>query len=267
MYPEWWEHNLPYKFMDCVEGLTEIPNGVVDLIIADPPFNLGKDYGEEVNDSRTDYFEWCDIWIKECFRILKGTGSFYHMNYPPNVGQLQCIMNKYGFFQNSIIWKNTKMPLKTKYVVGYQPILFYTKLEKGHTFNRMAQTKKLETFIPGCKKKKQDMVAQLTDIWDDIPFVNGGCIPNKEVILEPGTTKKAHPCQMPVALVDRMIQFSSNVGDLVLDPFLGSGVTLSGCKRNNRVGLGFEKNPKYEWIIKKQWNDAQTSIEKQDWFK
>ena len=259
--PKWWKHKVPWAFMDCIKGLKKIPDSSVDLIIADPPFNLGKDYGDKVDDSRTDYFEWCELWIEECFRILKETGSFYHMNYPNNIGMLQCIMDKHGVFKNMIIWKNTKMPLKTKYVVGYQPILYYTKIEKGYTFNRMVQTKRLETFIPGIKKKKQDMIAQLTDIWDDIQFINAGCIPNKEAILQPGTTKKAHPCQMPVALVDRMILFSSNEGDVVLDPFLGSGVTLKGCKRNKRIGIGFEINAEYEWIIKKQYDEAQSRLD------
>lgn len=161
--PTWWNAETPYRFGDCIDIMAEIPNDSVDIVFADPPFNLGKDYGDTSNDSRSDYAEWCEAWIGECFRILKPTGSFFHMNYPDNMPKIWPIMSKYGTFRNCIIWKNTKMPTKNKFVVGYQPILFYTKGD-NYTFNHMAETKPLETFIPGTKKGNVDRVAQLTDI-------------------------------------------------------------------------------------------------------
>lgn len=96
----------------------------------------------------------------------------------------------------------------------------------------------------------------------DIPFVNGGCIPNKEAILsKDGTSAKAHPCQMPIKLAKRIINFASNPGDIVFDPFLGSGTIIRAARETGRVGIGAEINPDYEWVIVKQTKHNIPSIE------
>jgi DNA modification methylase len=86
---------------------------------------------------------------------------------------------------------------------------------------------------------------QLKDRWDDIPFVYAGSISHPEAILKPGSNSKAHPCQMPVKLVGRAIMFSTDAGDLVLDPFLGSGTTTVAAKELGRRWIGIEIEEKY----------------------
>ena len=239
--------------MDCIEGMKNIADESIDLIFADPPFNIDKDYGlYKDNLELADYECWLDSWITECFRVLKPTGSIYIMQYPKWTGITQRIMSKIGYLQNIIIWRNNKMPNANRFVIGYQPILFFTKEEKDYTFNRYAEKKPLETFIPGIKKEVQDQEVQLTDIWMDIPFVNGGCIPNPEAILSPGTKSKVHPCQMPLKLIRRIIKFSSDEGDLILDPFMGSGTTAVAAKQLNRNFIGFELSQEYVDIANKR---------------
>lgn len=234
--------------VDVLKGLKKLDDESVDLVFADPPFNLNKDYGID-KDNRDDYFGWCDAWICECFRVLKKTGSFYLMNYPKNIFDLGLIMRKYGFFKNMIIWKQTKPPTKNYFVIGYQPILFFTKEARDYVFNRYAETKKPETdgVIYGYNKE-----CVLTDIWTDIKLVSGGCLASKEAILRKDSKSKIHPCQMPEKLIKRIILFSSNEGDLVLDPFIGSGTTAVVCKRFGRDFIGFDNNPKYVDLTNKR---------------
>ena len=237
--------NQKWKIGDCIESIQEIPNESVDMIFADPPFNMKKEYGILTNDNRDDYFEWCDQWISECFRILKSTGSFYHMNLTRNLDNLMPIMKKYGIFQNLIIWRNvSSWGIKNRFYPKYQPIMFYSKTDnfKFNTYTQREQPFKRWGKMTG------KMQGQMGDIWLDIPFVWAGSIHHKEAIIKPGTNSKVHPAQMPVGLVKRCIEFSTDKDDLVCDPFLGSGTTLEACRKTDRNCIGFEISDEWEYL-------------------
>lgn len=225
---------------DCLEFMSKIENESVDLVFADPPFNLGKDYGVD-KDKRDNYYEWCAEWIKEAWRILKPTGSFYLMNIPSNLKETLIEMDKYGIMQNIIIWKNTSMPLKKKYTISYQPIVFYTKSDK-FTYHHDADGEVTQSTLPYGRKPKS---FTMKDLWDDIPFIAGGCMASKETILEEGSKRKAHKAQMPLRLANRIILASSNEGDTVYDIFSGSGTFVVKAKELKRNYIGTELNPKY----------------------
>ena len=232
-----------WKIGDTIDLIQELDSESVDMVFADPPFNVGIKYGGGVNDKRKDYLKWSEEWIRECYRVLKPTGSFYHMNITKNLPGLLPIMDKYGFLINLIIWRHAcAWGSNKRFYNKYQPIMLYAKTE-NYKFNTHAQrTKPFKRW----GKTNGKMQGQMGDLWDDISFVYAGSIHHKEAIIRPGTNSKVHPTQMPVDLVKRAILFSTDQEDLVLDPFLGSGSTLVACKQTDRSCIGFEINPENE---------------------
>ena len=220
--------------------MKRLPDKYLDLIFADPPFNLEKDYGVD-KDKRDNYYEWCAEWIKEAWRILKPTGSFYLMTIQQHLKEMLIQMDKYGLMQNIIIWKNTSMPLKKKYSISYQPILFYTKTN-NYNYKYNADGQITNAVLPYGKKPKD---FTMKDIWDDIKFIAGGCMASKEAVLYPGTKKKYHKCQMPLKLANRIILASSQENDIVYDMFSGSGTFIVKAKELNRNYIGNEINKEY----------------------
>lgn len=154
---------------DCLEFMRGIPDESVDLVFADPPFNVGKDYGVD-KDKRDNYYEWCAEWIEEAWRIIKPTGSFYLMTIQEHLEDMLREMKKYGVQRNVIIWKNTSMPSKKRYTNSYQPILYFTKSDK-YTYHHDADGELYDKTLPWGRKPKG---FTMKDLWDDIPFIAGG---------------------------------------------------------------------------------------------
>lgn len=236
---------------DCLTTLARLPNECLDMIFADPPFNIGKKYNG-YKDQKDNYFEWQEKWIKECFRVLKPTGTFYLMTIDRNLPYTLYSMSKYGLFINLIKWKNVSAAhSKRQFWASTQPIVMFGKTEK-YIFNTYAETR--ETFKLWSKERQSRMKGQLLDYWDDIPLVYAGSIVHKEAILKPGTKKKAHLAQMPEHLPGRTMKFSTNEGDLIYDPFMGSGTTAIAAIKLNRNYLGSEISLEYYELINDRIN-------------
>lgn len=228
---------------DCLP-MDKVNDNSVDLVFADPPFNIGKNYGSR-SDKRTDYYEWCEKWIDICFRKLKDTGSFYLMTLTRHLEKLFSMLGSRGVFINEIHWRNVSAAHgKRGFWNSYQPILVYGKTT-NYIFNTYAQTRNILKKNLRWGGYSTEPRGQLLDYWDDIPFVYAGSIQHHEAILLPGTKKKAHSTQMPVALAVRAILFSSNEGAIVLDPFAGTGTVAVACKRTNRHFIAYEQNKNY----------------------
>jgi DNA modification methylase len=229
-----------------LEILSTIEPGSADLIFADPPFNVGKKYGGSAsNDRRDDYYAWCSEWIELGFRALKPTGSFYLMTIARHVFNMGAEMSKHGVFVNKIEWRNVSAThLKRQFWPSTQPILLFGKSD-AYKFNTYAQTRRIMEKNIRWGGYSTGPKGQLLDYWDDIPFVYAGSVSHPEAILRPGTNEKAHPAQMPVALSDRCILFSTDTGDTVIDPFCGSGTTAVSCIKLNRIFIGIEKEEEY----------------------
>jgi site-specific DNA-methyltransferase (adenine-specific) len=232
---------------DCLQGMSRIDSDTIDLIFADPPFHLNKKFDNK-NWSLEEYYEWCEKWITESFRILKSNGSFFIMTAQEHVGRMGYYLDKLGYFRNLIIWYNSSMPVKNRFCRGYQPIYWYSRDNKNYTFNYGIEKRNSKAVLPYGKENK---AGSIKDIWDDIPFISGGCMASKEAILETGSKKKAHPAQMPVRLIERIVTYCSNENDIVLDPFIGSGTTAIACLNTNRNYIGFESDTKY-WYISQE---------------
>jgi len=231
---------------DCLQSIKLIPDDSIDLILTDPPYNNRKDFGSgTVNLSKKEFEKWNDQWIKECFRILKPTGSVYICIDWPNSGMIQNLLEKYFIVQNRITWKREKgRGSKSNWKNNMEDIWFATK-SKDYTFNLDQVKIKKEVIAPykDSSGKPKDWVEKdgekfrLThpsNIWTDLTVPFWSMPENTE-----------HPTQKPEKLIERIILASSNENDLVFDPFLGSGTTCVVAKRLKRKYLGFEINKKY----------------------
>lgn len=227
---------------DCIEVMRAMPDESVDMIFADPPFNVGKKYGV-AKDRRTDYPAWCHEWIAEGFRLLKPTGSFYLMTIARHLPMLFPAMERHGKYINLIQWNHSSGANNgNSFWNGYQPIMLYGKTD-AYKFNRKSQIRKTHWKRWGGYTTQQQ--GHMLDVWNDIPFVYSGSISHPEAVMSGKGKSKAHPCQMPTGLATRAMMFSTDEGDTVMDPFNGSGTTAVSAKQLNRRYIGIEINPEY----------------------
>lgn len=228
---------------DVLCGLKEIQDESVDLIFADPPYNIGKDFdGLKEKWNEDDFLEWCYEWINDCYRVLKPEGTFYLMNSTENMPFLDIHCRKLFSIKSRIVWSYDSSGVQAKTFFGsmYEPILMLTKHPKKYTFNHEDILVEAKT---GAKR-------QLIDYRKNPP--------------QPYNTKKVpgnvwefprvrfkmdeyenHPTQKPESILERVIKASSNEGDIVLDPFSGSFSTGAVAKRLNRKFIGIEINVDY----------------------
>ncbi len=223
---------------DCIELLNGWPAGGVDLVFADPPFNIGYVY-DKYHDDRPneEYVEWSRQWMAACQRVLKPTGSFYIAIGDDFAADIRIIGRELGLhLRNWIIWHYTfGQNMKAKFSRAHTHIFYFTKHATEFTFND-----KLLRFPSARHTEYQDLRANPLgrlpdDVWDEFPRV---C----------GTFKERagfHGCQMPEALLQRIVLASSNLGEIVLDPFVGSGTTAVAAKRVGRRYIGIDVSADY----------------------
>ena len=231
---------------DTVEELKKIPTNSIDLIFADPPYNLQLE-GElqrpdnsivnAVNDdwdqfsSFASYDRFCTEWLTEAQRIIKPTGSIWVIGSYHNIFRVGYIMQNLGFWiLNDVIWqKANPMPnfRGKRFTNAHETMIWASKnkISKKYTFNYEAM-------------KSVNENTQMRSDWF-LPICNG----NERLKDESG--KKIHPTQKPESLLHRVILSSSKEGDTVLDPFFGTGTTGAVAKRLGRKYLGIERDKKY----------------------
>ena len=223
---------------DALELLPKWSAGGVDLIFADPPYNIGYVYDKYHDDLPDEqYVAWSRDWIAACQRVLTPTGSFYIAIGDDFAAQVRLLGKELGLhLRNWIIWHYTfGQNMKSKFCRAHTHILYFSKHPREFTFNDRALR-----FPSARHTEYQDLRANPRgrvpdDVWDEFPRV---C----------GTFKERdgfHGCQMPEALLMRIILASSNPGDIVLDPFVGSGTTPAVAKRLGRQYVGIDISPEY----------------------
>ncbi len=229
---------------DSIEILREIPSNSVDLIFADPPYNLQlKDELWRPNQTKVDavtdewdkfnsfeeYDKFSKQWLTECKRVLKKDGAIWVIGSYHNIFRLGKIMQDLGFwFINDIIWvKTNPMPnfRGTRFTNAHETLIFAVTNEDS-----------MYTFHYKSMRVYNDDIQMRSD-WE-IPICNG----TERVRVE---GKKAHSTQKPEELLRRVILSSSNTGDIVLDPFMGSGTTGVVSKLLGRNYIGIEREDKY----------------------
>ena len=236
---------------DCLKVLPTLPRESVDLVVADPPYNIGVDYGNgKKADRRDDYWGWCERWIGWCYRALKPTGSLWIISGQEHGAEIDIAIQRAGMtMRNRITWHETfGVYCHGKFGRTSRPIFYATKSPKGFTFNREAVT------VPSARQEKYGdrRAAPGGKIMGDVWQINRVCGTFKERV-------KGVPTQLPVELVQRIIGVSSNPGDIVLDPFAGSGTSLVVAKAMGREAIGIELNPDYAAIASRRFEGAKTA--------
>ena len=244
---------------DCLQFLKKLPDQSVDLVITSPPYNLGQEYEKRV--SFESYLQFQERVIKECVRILKDNGSICWQvgnykekqeNFPLDIF-LYSIFKKFNLtLRNRIIWHfRAGLGSNRKFYKKYETILWFTKSD-NYTFNldpvripRRYPQKKFKHGKNIGKCKGSALGKNPGDVWL-IPLVNN---------IHP--EKTAHPCQFPIGLIERLILSLSNKGDIVLDPFIGSGTTAVASLLHNRRCIAIEKERKYIDIIHQRIHESQ----------
>ena len=243
---------------DTIENLKKIPANSIDLIFADPPYFMQTD-GELLRTEGTvfkgvddewdkfndykHYDDFCEQWLVECKRVLKKNGSIWVIGAFQNIYRLGYIMQNLGFWiLNDVIWnKSNPVPnfKGTRFTNASETMLWCTKDKSSkYTFNY-----KTMKYLNGG--------TQMKSVWN-IPLCTG----NER--LKDDNGKKAHATQKPEQLLLNVILSSSKVGDVVLDPFFGSGTTGAVAKLTNRDFIGIERDPNYIKIATKRINSVIT---------
>jgi len=229
---------------DCFDALQEIENESVDLIFADPPYNIGKQFGTFKDSWRSDsdYAEWCYLWLDLCISKLSERGSIYVMTSTQAMPYLDLWLRDRLTILSRIMWHYDSSGVQAKKYYGslYEPILHCVKNPKNYTFN----AREIEV------EAKTGAVRQLIDYRKATPE------PYKTTKV-PGNTwyfprvryrmpeYEDHPSQKPEALLERIIKASSNPGDLVLDPFSGTFSTCAVSQKLQRRSIGIEMQESY----------------------
>lgn len=228
---------------NAIVELSKLPNQCIDLIVADPPYNLGKDYGNNHDlKAWNEYETFTRTWLKEAVRILKPTGSIYVFMGVRFISKLFLIMeSEFELnFNGWITWHYTQgMGRKTGFSPRHEDILYFTKSE-NYTFDLEAVR------IPQKYYRERNNMAGANpgDVWEfsHVHYSN----PERE----------QHPTQKPEVILERIIKASSREGELVLDPFVGSGTTCRVAKALKRHWIGIDINPDYIAISQRRINEV-----------
>ncbi len=229
---------------DALEALKTLSDNSVDLIFADPPYNIGKNFNGHIEKWETEeaYLEWCYEWLDLCIQKLKPNGSCYVMTATQFMPFFDIYLRKKLDILSRLIWYYDSSGVQAKKYYGsmYEPILFCVKDKNSYTFNTDDILVEAKT---GAKRK-------LIDYRKAVPTVyNSEKIPGN--VWEFARVRyrmdeyENHPTQKPIALLERIIKASSNKGDLVVDPFSGTFTTCFVAKELGRNSIGIELQDEY----------------------
>lgn len=249
---------------DCIEEMRRLPDASVDLIFADPPYNLQLSGAQLKRPDHTKvtavledwdkfdtvraYDEFTTAWMTEAKRLLKPDGAIWVIGSYHNIYRVGTVLQNIGLWMiNDVIWrKSNPMPnfRGRRFTNAHETLLWAVKDQKSrYTFN-----------YDSMKAMNDDV--QMRSDWT-LPVCNGG-----ERIKDEKDGQRAHPTQKPESLLARVIMASSNPGDVILDPFFGSGTTGAVAKKLNRNFIGIERDAGYAKVAKKRI-DAVEAIEDQ----
>ena len=233
---------------DCIEVMQDIPSDNIDVTFADPPFNLKKKYGTYKDEKETDdYLNWCKQWILETVRITKPSGSIFVHNIPKWLTYYTGFLNEVADFRHRIAWDAPTAPMGKTLQPSHYRILFYAKNQKENKFyeiryphKRCRKCRYLLKDYGGKKKILHPFGPLVPDVWSDIHRIRH----NKH--------RDPHPCQLPVHLLERLILMSTDEGDIILDPFMGTGTTAFAAARLGRNVIGIDLDPQYVEITQRK---------------
>lgn len=229
---------------DCLTLLKNLPDNSIDMTFADPPFNLKKKYKSYQDHlALQEYLLWCEQWISEMVRVTKPTGSIFLHNIPKWLIYYATFLNQKADFKHWISWDAPTAPMGKTLQPNHYGILFYAKDAKQLKFyevryphKRDRKSNYLLKDYGGKKASLHPYGSLVSDVWTDIHRVKH----NKY--------RDAHPCQLPIHLLERLILMVTDENDIVLDPFSGTGTTAIAAKRLGRNYIGLELDTTYVQI-------------------
>ena len=223
---------------DCLEVLQSISSESVDLAFADPPFNLGKKYDSNIDDSRKahDYLTWCYSWLDEMVRVLKPGGSIFIWNLPKwNLSLGNYLNSKLTFRHWISVDIKYSLPIQNRLYPSHYALLYFIKGPKALIFHPdrlpIQCCRHCGGELPdygGYKDKMNPKGVSMSDVWTDIPPVRHA------------KYKKRQANALALKLMDRIIAMASDPGSVILDPFGGSGTTYVAAELTGRNWIGAE---------------------------
>lgn len=230
---------------DSLQAMKDMQSNTVDLIFADEPYNLGKDFGKGKDswDSTQEYIEWNKRWIAEAMRILKKDGTMYIMSATQFMPYIDIYMQQHYHVLSRIVWSYDSSGVQSKKMFGslYEPILMVTHSKKSKiTFNASDILVEAKT---GAKRKLMDYRKNPPRPYNT-KKVPGNVWSFPRVRFRMNEYEN-HPTQKPEALLSRIIKASSNPDDIVFDPFAGSFTTGAVAKRLGRNSISIDIEPEF----------------------
>ena len=241
---------------DCLEVLRQIPDDSVDACFADPPFNLKKKYTSyDDRKALKDYLSWCEKWLSELVRVTKPEGSIFVHKIPKWLTYFADHLNQIAVFRHWISWDSMSVPLGKTLLPAHYGILYYTKRGKGFKFYDVRIPHKKCRLCDGYLKDYGGKKAQMhpfgtlaSDVWTDIHRIRH----NKR--------RDEHPCQLPIHLLERIVLMSSDPGDVILDPFIGTGTMAVAAKRLGQHYIGIDIDEEYAQISRENVAREEPSV-------
>ena len=235
-------HNSMTILGDCISVMRQIKDKTIDLIFADAPYGIGKDFGNDSDkwNNVQEYVSWCKSWIDECMRILKDNGTMYLMTATQHMPYLDVYISETYNVLCRIVWTYDSSGVQSKKMYGslYEPILMCNKSKKSnYTFN---YTDILVEAKTGAKRKLIDYRKTPPQPYNT-QKVPGNVWDFNRVRFKMNEYEN-HPTQKPESLLERIIKASSNEGDVVLYPFAGSFTTSAVATTMSRNAIGIELN-------------------------
>lgn len=239
---------------DCLEIMRKIPDNSFDMTFADPPFNLKKKYNHyEDSKEKKDYLNWCNLWLDEMVRVTKSTGAIFVHNIPRWLTYYAEYLNKVAYFRHWISWDSGGAPMGKTLLPNHYGILYFTK-SKSHKDFKFYDIRAPHKRCRVCKSYLKDYGGKkdqmhpygmlVSDVWTDIHRIRHR------------KRRDDHPCQLPTPLLERLILMVTDDGDLVFDPFVGTGTTAVAAKKLGRKYVGIDLDKEYVRIAEKNIKEA-----------
>lgn len=232
---------------DCTDLLAALPDESIDLTVTSPPYNIGKEYERPL--ALEDYLDWCGKWMAEIYSVTRPTGAFWlNLGYVPVEGRGKAVPLPYllwnasqFFFLQEVVWHyGAGVTARRSLSPRNEKFLWYVKDPSKYTFNLDA-IRDPNVKYPNQKKngklKCNPLGKNPTDVWSIPKVTSGRNRSSKE--------RTPHPAQFPEAVIERVVEGSSNPGEVVLDPFVGSGTLVLVAHRLDRLAVGFELRRDY----------------------
>ncbi len=245
--PYYENENCLLYHMDCLEAMKRLPNEIIQLTVTSPPYNIGKEYENVLPLEK--YLSWCQEWMAETHRVTKENGAFWlNLGYIEVEGKGKAVPLPYllwdrtpFYFMQEVVWHyGAGVAAKKMLSPRNEKFLWYVKNPGDYVFN-LDDIRDPNVKYPNQKKngklKCNPLGKNPSDVWEFPKVTSGEKRSSKE--------RTPHPAQFPVAVIERIIKGCSNLNDIVMDPFMGSGTSAVAAINHGRKVLGFEIKKEY----------------------